>query len=93
MSHTSANNAGISSGETGSSHTDSALSPVLEPIVAVLESEVRVDRVYDICVEDMHEYFANGVLVHNCMDAISYGTTHLRRLAIANDDGDLPGRT
>ena len=65
---------------------------MLEPIVAVLESEVRVERVYDICVEDMHEYFANGVLVHNCMDAISYGTTHLRRLAIPNDDGDLPGR-
>jgi len=28
----------------------------------------------------------------HCMDCISYGTTHLRRLAIANDDGDLPGR-
>jgi hypothetical protein len=27
----------------------------------------------------------------HAMDAISYGTTHLRRLAIANDDGDLPG--
>jgi hypothetical protein len=26
------------------------------------------------------------------MDAASYATTHLRRLAIANDDGDLPGR-
>ena len=25
------------------------------------------------------------------MDAASYGTTHLRRLAIANDDGDMPG--
>jgi len=28
----------------------------------------------------------------HAMDAASYGTTHLRRLAIANDDGDLPGR-
>jgi hypothetical protein len=65
---------------------------VLEPIVAVLESEARIERVYDICVEDMHEYFANGVLMHNCMDAISYATTHLRRLAIQNDDGDLPGK-
>lgn len=27
----------------------------------------------------------------HCMDGISYATTHLRRLAIANDDGDLPG--
>ncbi len=28
----------------------------------------------------------------HAMDAISYGTTHLRRLAIPNDDGDLPGK-
>jgi hypothetical protein len=24
-------------------------------------------------VEDCHEYFANGILVHNCIDAIRYG--------------------
>jgi hypothetical protein len=23
-------------------------------------------------VEDCHEYFANGILVHNCIDAIRY---------------------
>ena len=28
----------------------------------------------------------------HAMDAASYATTHLRRLAIQNDDGDLPGR-
>ena len=28
----------------------------------------------------------------HAMDAASYATTHLRRLAIANDDGDLPDR-
>ena len=27
---------------------------------------------YDIEVEDMHEFFANGILVHNCMDATRY---------------------
>jgi len=27
----------------------------------------------------------------HAMDATSYGTTHLRRLGIPNDDGDLPG--
>ena len=27
----------------------------------------------------------------HAMDAASYGSTHLRRLGIANDDGDLPG--
>lgn len=29
-------------------------------------------QVYDIEVEEMHEFFANGVLVHNCMDAVRY---------------------
>ena len=29
----------------------------------------------------------------HAMDAASYATTHLRRLAIQNDDGDLPERS
>lgn len=29
-------------------------------------------EVYDLTIEDMHEYFANGVLVHNCWDAVRY---------------------
>jgi phage terminase large subunit len=28
--------------------------------------------VYDIMVEDCHEYFANGILVHNCIDSLRY---------------------
>lgn len=44
------------------------------------------ERVYDLTIEDCHEYFANGILVHNCMDAISYGAvTHLRRMGITNE--------
>ena len=34
--------------------------------------ESYLSNVYDIEVEDEHEYFANGVLVHNCIDAIRY---------------------
>lgn len=30
------------------------------------------DKVYDITVEDQHEFFANGVLVSNCIDSIRY---------------------
>lgn len=30
------------------------------------------EEVYDIMVEDCHEYFANGILVHNCVDALRY---------------------
>lgn len=29
-------------------------------------------RVYDLMVEDAHCYYANGILVHNCVDAIRY---------------------
>jgi hypothetical protein len=30
------------------------------------------ELVYDLCVAGCHEYFANGVLVHNCVDAARY---------------------
>lgn len=30
------------------------------------------DKVYDLTIEDQHEFFANGVLVHNCYDAVRY---------------------
>lgn len=31
-----------------------------------------IQNVYDLTVEDCHEYYANGVLVHNCIAAIRY---------------------
>lgn len=34
--------------------------------------EKRKERVYDLMVADQHEYFANGLLVHNCIDAARY---------------------
>jgi hypothetical protein len=36
------------------------------------------EEVFDIMVEDVHEYFANGVLVHNCMDTTRYIATYLQ---------------
>lgn len=29
-------------------------------------------KVYDLTVDNQHEYFANGILVHNCCDALRY---------------------
>jgi hypothetical protein len=29
-------------------------------------------EVYDLMINECHEYYANGVLVHNCLDAIRY---------------------
>lgn len=31
------------------------------------------ENVYDLEIEDCPEYFANGILVHNCLDALRYG--------------------
>jgi len=36
------------------------------------ESQERSVPVYDLTVFEDHEFFANGVLVHNCADALSY---------------------
>ena len=36
------------------------------------------ERVYDLEIEDQHEYFANGILVHNC-DAARYAFKHLAK--------------
>lgn len=38
-------------------------------------------RVYDISVEDAAEFFANGILVSNCMDAMRYPLVHLTKRA------------
>lgn len=37
-----------------------------------LENKNKKADVYNLTVEDEHEYFANGILVHNCTDAICY---------------------
>lgn len=34
-------------------------------------SEGTSEAVYNLEVEDMHEYFANGILVHNCVWAFT----------------------
>ena len=37
------------------------------------------EKVYDLTIEGEHEFFANGILVHNCMDAIRYAFDKYRR--------------
>lgn len=41
------------------------------------QGESRMEQVYDIMVEDTHEYFANSILVHNCIDGIRYYVSHI----------------
>ena len=35
--------------------------------------ETKKADVYNLTVDEVHEYFANGILVHNCYDATAYG--------------------
>ena len=41
--------------------------------VSGLREENKKADVYNLTVDEEHEYFANGFLVHNCYDAIAYG--------------------
>jgi hypothetical protein len=47
---------------------------IIAKLNLIEESESYEADVYDIMVEDCHEYFANGILVHNCIDAVRYAT-------------------
>lgn len=51
---------------------------VLVPVQAVC-AQSRPERVFDITVEDQHEFFADGILVHNCIDALRYALSRLIR--------------
>lgn len=44
----------------------------LAPVRVVRNSPGRYEKVYNLTVEDCPEYFANGILVHNC-DVARYG--------------------
>lgn len=49
-----------------------------ESVVASNVLENTTERVYDIEVENTHEYFANNVLVHNC-DSFRYAISYLKK--------------
>lgn len=44
----------------------------------IVEGHESYEKVYDLTVEDAHEYYANGVLVHNC-DAGRYASLHFKK--------------
>jgi hypothetical protein len=43
----------------------------VDHVLTVSEAYVA-ERVYDLTIKDQHEFFANGVLVHNCIDSVRY---------------------
>ena len=46
-------------------------SVALEAVQCIEECQ-KSHRVYDMTVDGEHEFYAGGILVHNCMDAIRY---------------------
>ena len=63
------NSVAKSSPQTSTVESNFVVSRVLENII--IQSEEIAD-VYDMHIDYCHEYFANGILVHNCIDAIRY---------------------
>jgi len=48
-------------------------SAIITAKLELLEKEESwKEIVWDLTIEDNHEYFANGILVHNCMDSLRY---------------------
>jgi hypothetical protein len=48
--------------------------------------EKSFHQVYDLMVENTHEYFANGVLVHNCIDPLRYCIMDYKGLPVKSFD-------
>ena len=62
----------VPTAEMSSSSTNTVkLNAVVAPVLSVLDTGDKY-TVYDITVEDTHEFFVNGLLVHNCIDALRY---------------------
>ena len=55
-------------------------------VVRISPLQERIS-VYDITVEDAHCFYANGILVHNCQDALAYLCCHLQRDRIRETRG------
>ena len=47
------------------------------------------EKVFDLTVDGCHEYFANGILVHNCLDASRYALSTLERRDPAKEKARL----
>jgi phage terminase large subunit len=54
------------------------VSPAVDYVTRVTEHGVAA-RVYDLTIDTQHEFFANGILVHNCIDALRYALSPLIR--------------
>jgi hypothetical protein len=69
----------------------SSASTTVELVVMSVERESRpLQPVYDLTVAEAHEFFADGVLVHNCMSNWRYCVANVHRIEMS---GRPQGRT
>jgi hypothetical protein len=62
-----------------SSSTDTATKNFAVGRVLTVVESGKASKVYDLTVEGEHEFFAGGILVHNCIDAARYALEGARR--------------
>ena len=67
------------SAEAHSLSTNTASSKLVPGRVVTVRAAGRCERVYDLTVENHHEFVAGGVLVSNCIDALRYACEGARR--------------
>jgi hypothetical protein len=52
---------------------------VLSPVQQINVGKADRQNVYNLTIDGTPEYFANGILVHNCMDAIRYAIHYITK--------------
>ena len=58
----------------------------MNPCVIRVEKSPNLETVYNLEVDEMPEFFANGILVHNSLDALRYLVSWLTE---PGDNGEL----
>ncbi len=60
-------------------HTTQSSVIIIAKLEHLEQEESYNELVYDLTVDENHEYFANGLLVHNCIDSIRYIVQHQKQ--------------
>jgi hypothetical protein len=66
--------------ESNSCGTSTAEPRLVRGHVVIVTAAGQSRRVYDLTVENHHEFVAGGVLVSNCLDALRYALEGVRRI-------------
>lgn len=73
--------------------TDTARSRLAPGRVVRVQEHGRCERVYDLTVDEHHEFIVGGVLVSNCIDALRYACESARRAPVKKPASVTPRPT